>query len=449
MLRLDPFTAGEATELLTRRGITDPTIVNRLLDWSHGSPLALTVAAEITAMGGELAAGTVEEHLLTWLAGGQADAVDRELVEVAALSWSVDNRLLAAAMPGRPTRAAMSQLLQMPVVRRVGNRAELHPVLAAATRARLKSDNPTRYRTLVKRIAEHLAMRAKLGDVGALLDLSELIEDPAIRAAMSGGASVTHLTDIATRSDLDHFASLTGLADSPAWAPVEQLAALAPRHTFVVREASGRSSILGAFSPLSDLDEDVVTDPLLQQLLDVAHKRDAVPHQTFLCTPVLIDLDPEVLSESLRVGNAGAMLRAGNCDMRWSIAYYPNADQIPRDYLQASGYEPLRFGPDGTCWIADFGPGGIVGFVLATILAEQGFTPLIADESVLADADRLRIAIDTAFRRSEKDLQLRAVLELTHLDELPAAEIIERLHVSRATYYRLLRTARERVLGAD
>lgn len=105
--------------------------------------------------------------------------------------------------------------------------------------------------------------------------------------------------------------------------------------------------------------------------------------------------------------------------------------------------------------ISDFRPRGAVGFVEAIVLAEQGFEPrepgnadLLADTHDPERAARLREALDVVFGDTPEDRRLRAILEAVHLGPRRSeASLLAEFHVGRTTWYRLLRTARERVLA--
>jgi len=104
--------------------------------------------------------------------------------------------------------------------------------------------------------------------------------------------------------------------------------------------------------------------------------------------------------------------------------------------------------------VSDFRPLGAAGFVESIVLAELGAAPRSADhERLLADDDdpirqaALRSRLDDVFDDSPGDRRLREVIELAHLGPRPSEqECLDRLHVSRRTWFRLLRTARERVV---
>ncbi len=94
-------------------------------------PLALTAAASAPGTSAAASESDLESRLVALLAG-DLTGVDPRVLEVAAIAWAVDARLLAAALPGHPTRDAMRELGELPVAQQVGPRVRLHAVLAHA-----------------------------------------------------------------------------------------------------------------------------------------------------------------------------------------------------------------------------------------------------------------------------------------------------------------------------
>lgn len=148
-----PLAEDDADRLLALRGVA-PDRRPEILRFAQGSPLALTVASAPAATGpgagagsaasapAALGSGELEERLTAWLTRRERLDTDAELIEVAAIAPLVDARLLAAALPGRPTREAIATLAGLAVTERVGGRVALHGVLAAAVRARLRESAP-------------------------------------------------------------------------------------------------------------------------------------------------------------------------------------------------------------------------------------------------------------------------------------------------------------------
>src|SRR5262249_16134473 len=147
-----------------------------------------------------------------------------------------------------------------------------------------------------------------------------------------------------------------------------------------------------------------------------------------------------------------------------------------------------RYGPAPVeCWILDYGPGGLIGMQRDVVYRELGLT-LSADTSdipyagpVDAEAvraalrdlhkpvelarnplargttpveraesvrDRVRAAIDQAFGESPDEQLLRSVLERGYLAEDTSLESAAvELHLSRATFFRRLKRAVDRVVA--
>lgn len=209
-----PLAEDDADRLLALRGVA-PDRRPEILRFAQGSPLALTVASAPAATGpgagagsaasapAALGSGELEERPTAWLTGRERLDTDAELIEVAAIAPLVDARLLAAALPGRPTREAIATLAGLAVTERVGGRVALHGVLAAAVRARLRESAPQRFHALSVRIARHLGARSRLGEVGALMELSHLVDDPVLRDAISDRPGPAHFVETATAAEFD------------------------------------------------------------------------------------------------------------------------------------------------------------------------------------------------------------------------------------------------------
>ena len=115
-----PLDNTEGRELLGRYGVTAPADVDQLLTWAAGYPLALTVGANLlgappepTSSNGRMGAASgdgLDDLILARLGGREIADVDPDVLDVACLAPAVDARLLAAVLPGRPTRSGLAQL---------------------------------------------------------------------------------------------------------------------------------------------------------------------------------------------------------------------------------------------------------------------------------------------------------------------------------------------------
>jgi hypothetical protein len=156
----------------------------------------------------------------------------------------------------------------------------------------------------------------------------------------------------------------------------------------------------------------------------------------------------------MRVGNVAAMRRSGMVDMRRVWVYYPEPDRRPRAVLEANGFgESDEFGV--RLGHIELGPPGVIGFLRDLVLGEQGFAPaglgtreLLASSGDPSRDAALAAVLDEVFGDSADEQRLRRVIELVHLGPRRREhEYLSELHVSRTTWFRLLQTARERVLA--
>lgn len=481
-LALGPLDEADSRSLLSRRAVGDPERQDLILRWAAGSPLALTVAAASKPGAETPDAVGLADQLIQHLAGTEIDGVDPEVLLVAALAWAVDARLMAAALPDRSARRAMTELSALSVTERLGHRVALHPLLAEAIRTRLRLDDPELARTLLHRIADHLATRALDGDAAALHELTNLIEDPAVRGAVGLGVSSTHIADpVAARTTPP-----AELAHTEWWATLSPWISAFPKFATGVRRVDGTLVGLAAYLPAALL-ESAHDDPAVGPVLAYLAAEGIDPAGTLISVAPHAPSgeDPEELAEIVRVANTVLVTRSGMANPRCQVAPFWAGDSTPTAFLTSMGFRvvpQLARTLDARrvdTWVADLGPRGVIGVVAAIVAAEQGLPPsrrddeerswLLAalrdfrDENAMAargpadldpaaaaeaSRERLRAAIDSAFGRSAEDRHLRRVLELGYLTPgLTEPAVLARLHLSRATYYRQLRAARERLAG--
>ncbi len=448
-LPLGPLADDQADAFLAQRGISDPQRRARIVAWARGYPLALTVAA--SAPGGR--SGTpleahLEERLIAWLAGRSMLDVDREVLEAAAIARMLDARLLAAALPGRNTREILPRLQSLPVIQPLGSGVSMHPVLAEAIRDRLKVTAPQRYRHLVRRIAEHLATRARLGDMEALIELSQLIEDPEYRRAIANDPSRDFYADRPRAKEFEEFGRMQGFDEGPDWAEIRAWRDLGTE--FVLRRANGEALLWVCLIRVSELPP---LGPIAQSQSAAAHRIGSRPDRTFATIALFAEGTTEEREEVARLASGAFMRNTGMPELEVILMSFPEPDRRTGPNAIDS-YEIADAGSHSVA-VSDFRPHGAVGFVEAIVLGEQGFEPREPGTAgLLAPTDdpereaRLRAVLDLTFGDSAEDRRLRAVLEAAHLGpHRSEAALLDEFHVGRSTWYRMLRTARERILA--
>ncbi len=449
---LRELTIESAHELLAMHGVA-PERVAELVTWAHGSPLALTIGAlSSETVSGQSDVTELEERVTVWLSGRSSLDVATEFLEVAALAPRFDARLLAAALPARTTRNAMAELVALPVVQPFGDRASLHRVLAAAIRARLIELSPERYRVLSRRIVEHLGDRARLGDISALVEMSEFIDDPTLQMAVSNRPSPSLFTDRPSEGELTRFAEVNGFDRGVDWNEVAAYVGAAP-YRLVVRDSLGNIVLYGAFARV-DLSERIGV--VTESLLDVAHAGGTDPSRSMIGMVMFGDAPSWMVAESARLGTGALMHRHGIPNMLATYIHYPEPDRRPDEIVSILAKRATS-DVAREVMVSDFGPDGAVGFVESIVLGGLGFPSRLSRNAdlLLVNEDPQRIAdlrarLDVVFDSSTRDQRLRRVIEVAHLGpKRSVEECLQLLHVSRRTWFRLLREARERVIGMD
>jgi SpoVK/Ycf46/Vps4 family AAA+-type ATPase len=478
-----PLSNEESADLLSRYDIRDPAVVDHLVAWGQGYPLALTVAASLPApgTGGRVPdanrhgpEATLDDVLLERLGADELAGVDPDVLDVACIAPAVDARLLAAVLPGRATRDGLAQLRALSIAEAVGSRTTLHRLARTALRARLRTTDPDRHRALVLKVAAHLRERGLAERPIVGLELADLVESPDLRVGFD--ASTTHYADLARPDDVEIVAAATGAGDT-AWFARFRRWCDEPRKAFAVRRADGSLSALSIVSMASDVPpwawDDLEAGPVLRH----AEAAGTLEQAALMHDAIFLETDPAALAEAVRVGNAGTIALGAIGNPRY---VYVTATHRLDDGTEPLGYRDvpeLRRADDerelGTM-MTDFGPDGFVGQVYAIVLAEQqGEAPAAAGGSAIAtvealrsfhdDAalaasplaagngaeharDALRTAIDGAFSTSEADQLLRRALERTYLDPDGGHGRAQReLHMSRSSFYRHLQRARQQL----
>lgn len=506
---LGPLSSGEARELLAALEVTDPAAVEPLVAWARGSPLALSLAVygsdEDQA---DLAEMDLNGMIVRRLAGDELGDVDSEVLEVAAVARAVDARLLAAVLPGRATRAANETLRRCSVAEPVGARVTLHDLVRSALHDDLRRRDPGREAELRCRLADHLFARATAGESRLLWDLMELIHDPDVRWGFGGDANARVRIDPWRLDEVDVLvdAYLAHMGHPRYWEDLAPLLVSAPEMGLVARDLDGAPLAFTVATSAARAPAAAAQDPLLGPLLDDAHRRGSARSMIFRETFRMPGPAGDAAFGAL---NLSAVLRSGlpNVERSYVLDTLPNPDSDA--FFQAVGAvrEPSLDGVVAdrlvACWILDHGADGMLGNVRDVIYAECGAmapeagqrreedlliaaveavrqygrpdalanNPLLIvpgatgpdgvpgpdgvtrPAAAATDEQRVkwlqaavRAAVDAAFGPGETERLQRQVVELADLQ--PAVshdQAISRLSVSRATYFRHLRQARQRV----
>ncbi len=482
----------DALALLALHGLADrraPAVV----DWADGSPLALALAGDIAAADTLWAPAEGEEKpeivrsLIRRLVESELGDVGLSALGVAAIARVTTVELLRAVIPDTDAESAYERLRSLSFAEPLADGLTLHELVRKALHADLRRRDQERERELRRRIVDHLYERALRGDLLISIDMAHLIENAAIKWGFGWEGSVYYRIDDVRPGDADEVARrMAERGFSDFWQVTSRWFEGAPERVAIARDTEDRvCGYLVAMTP-STAPEFADDDPLVGRWL--AHARADVSLGDSVLWHDSVDFtgDPRGRVQAM-LGMAG-ILRSGTTNPRF--AYLPINPAYPDalTFARALGAQHLaeldyQVGSHRLeCHRLDAGPGGMIAAERATVYAELGLaapgtssssfsfdgdavrqalrnfriphelarSPLAAgetpDERAESVRDLLRDAADRAFGDNENEKLLRRVLIRGYLEPAPSHEqaAID-LSLSRAAYFRRLRTAAERV----
>jgi hypothetical protein len=486
-LEISGLAPPEARLLLAARGLTDDR-VSAIVDWAAGSPLALALAADAAIADPGWNAATAPDRpdilrsLLNRLVETELHGVRPSALGIAIVARTTTPELLRAVLPEEDADLSYRQLSDLTITEELGTGIALHDLARKALLADLRLRNPELERDTRQRIADYLYSRGMAGDLTMMSDMAHLVENPLLRWGFGWDGNVSFRIDSVRPGDADRIESLTNSHAREWWKLTRRYFTEAPDRVAVARDLSDR--ICGFLVSMSlatapaFADDDPIAGPWL------AHaRRNAAAGESVLWHAATDFTQGQVQA---MLGIAG-MLRCGAAHPRF--AYLPIDPALPGavEFAGALGASHLadldvQIGEAAVqCHRLDYGPGGVFAFMRAQIYAELGLPvpqppqPPAADPSAVREILRnFRVprelarsplaqgttvreraesvqrlvwqAADGAFGDSESEKLLRSVLIAGYLEPLRShEEAAGKLLLSRAAYFRRLRTAVERL----
>ena len=500
-IALEPLGAEDGRALVGGYGVEEGPASAALLRWAGGSPLALTLAATVVRREGswrekdfaqrpELVATLVRRLALTQLEGDRAD-----VTAVAAIARVTTATMLADVLGLDDPNAAQAWLRAQPITQAVGDGVTMHELVRTAVTSHLQATRPEHARELRRRIADHLLVRAAGGEPRLVVDLAELVVNPALRWGYGVEGVVGLRADTLRRSD---YAGATRWSDRLGreawWAATLPLFEHSSEHVVTVRD--GDDAIRGlaiSFTP-ANASPAALADPYVGRW--IAHAREHAPDGNALIWRDSLDLTASEAgdrdSRVLAIANTAAILRSGLVNPR--LLYLP-IDPVNEGAVAFAKHSGARHVPEldvmfgetlQQCHVIDHGPEGMLGALRNVIYAELG---LARPEAASAAPARGATITSDVVRQGLRDLDRPSALAVSPLAALsrggdPAAEVrallvaatvdafgngleetllrqvVDRayvnhstsheqaaheLHLSRATYFRRLRQVTDRV----
>lgn len=493
-VRLAPLGADEADAVLRSLGVGDAGARAGLGRWAGGLPLALVVGARAWlaapddargpaggSVGGLVGEALLRESggdLLGQLAGSALDRLDPELLALLVIAPGVDPALLGEFCPGRVPEV-VAALRDTGVVDVAGGRLLLHPALAEMLAERLRAEDPARAAATTLRIAGHEHARAVAGDPGALARLATLVRDPELRAGLGPASRAGHYVDRWRPEDAAPVRAGLERVLPGSWEVVRPWAGPDLR---VVRRADGAPvAVVAALPMAAACGVTGLRARLVAPLVERARGGDGDAADRTVVSALQVTFDDLGDPEVDRLRNAAGLAQCGLANPRgdWVNVLGDRAGE--HAVLRAYGYSEVPdlartvAGVRVTTWVADAGPGGLAGLLHAAVVAEQrrGDDALVAPDRLLAalesfhdDGDLAGLAVVPAGGPAVGAEEVRAWVR-DRVDEVlggePALldlvtrrylvrgathdEVLRSTYLSRATYFRRLRRARD-LLGA-
>jgi hypothetical protein len=504
-LKLDPLPPDTALELIRVHGLTDEDLALQLVAWADGSPLALSLAADAARRdGGSWAPGRIHEHpnlvraILHRVARTELDGGNLDVAAVAAIARTCDARMLRDVLPDVDPDEAYAWLRERTFSEPVGGGIALHEIVRQAMRADLRARDPEHDRELRRRIADHLFARGLRVGARTVVDLAELVENPAIRWGFGVDGSTTHRPDLWRPEDLpvarERFVGeLRGAAWWEATVPILEQA---PDRVVTVRDA--RDTLCGVAIAVTPENAPPVAEADICLGPWLAHARAHHQDEEVLLWRDSLDFvgHGDLTSPVLSIMNTAAILRSGLRNPRWSyipidptnpaaVAFAKAVNTTHLEHLDVQAGDRVI-----QCHQVDHTESGMLGGMRAAVYGELGLgvpaAPRIEAGTHTAPAERITVqvvrdtlrnldqplelaagplargstteercasvraeiedAVANAFGQSPDEQLMRRVVQRGYLDPSGSHELAaDELHVSRATYFRRLRAASQRV----
>jgi hypothetical protein len=511
-LKLEPMPADAALNLIKAHGLDDGDLAQQLIAWAAGSPLALALAADAVQRDGTpWTPERIHEHpnlvqaILHRIARTELDGGNLDVAAVAAIARVCDEPMLRDVLPEVDHQAAYTWLRERTFSEPVAGGIALHEIVRQAMRADLRARDPERDRELRRRIADHLFLRGLRAGPRTVVDLAELVENPAVRWGFGADGSTTHRPDLWRAEDLPVARErILAKADGPVWwDSTQRILEGAPDRVVAVRDAHDTlCGIAIAVTPDNApavAEQDVCLGPWL------AHARQAHAGEEVMIWRDSIDFvaHGDLGSPVLSILNTAAILRSGLNNPRWSYIPIDPSNEAAVTFARAVNtthldHLDIDLGAKLVqCHQIDHAADGLLGGVRSAVYGELGLgvpgpiqlggdtaplksvarggdggavtldavrdalrslhqpldlatsplaTGTTTEERAASVRAEVQDAVANAFGDSPAEQLLRRIIQRGYLDPDGSHELAaDELHVSRATYFRRLRTASQRV----
>jgi hypothetical protein len=491
-LPLGKLSRAESTALLQAYGVRGKRATS-IADWAEGSPLVLALAADTAVKDGKWTPGHEHESsgimrsLIRRLVDTELRGERLSALGVAAIARVTSVDLLREVLPESDAQSAYERLRALSFTEPLGDGLTLHELVRKALRADFRVRDPERERELRRRIVDHLYERAREGNPLVMIDMAHLIDNSTIKWGFGWEGSVDYRIDDVRPEDSLHIALVAqqhGFDDW--WGLTRRFFDESPERVAIARDRHDRLCGYMVCMSLATAPEFAWDDPLVGPWL--ARARDDAGQGEAVLWHDSVDFTRERGARVQAMLGIAGILRSGVTNPRF--AYMPINPSVPGavGFARALGAEHLA-GLDLElasrrieCHRIDYGPGGLMAAQRAVVYSELGLpnpqvarAPVGVDAEVVRDALRnfrlphelsqsplavgenadervesvrrlLKEAVESAFGDTDNELLLKRVLVRGYMEPVSSHEqAAYEISLSRAAYFRRLRTAAERV----
>lgn len=213
---LGPLNSQESEELLRHLGVAE-TDFKRVVNFTSGHPLALTLAAAAMAERPDITLKEVESQrviaeLTQVFLADVTDGAARSALEAASVVRRTTLSLLGAMLPDASPSEAYAQLEALPFVERASDGLLIHDLVQQAIASDLRANDPDRYATYRRAAWNRLRSEFTVGSRTTVwrytADMIYLIDHPAIHGTFFPSDAHQYAVEPATENDFGAIRSI-------------------------------------------------------------------------------------------------------------------------------------------------------------------------------------------------------------------------------------------------
>lgn len=276
-MRLESLPERDAVDLLLHSGLSADE-ARRMDRFTHGHPLALTLAASIVARGEgvdleQVAGQRILTELSQMYVSDIHDVRTRQTVEAASVVRRITGPLLHAMLRSDLPQDALERIRALPFIEQGQDGLQMHDAVREAIAANLRASDPLRYRRYRRAAYHQLTAELRSASQTELwrytADLLYILENPVVREAFFPTGSNDHAVEPARAQDRDVILGTIHAHEGPLGARyLTRLWNYAPETFSVARDRKGASAgFYCAFDPSTTPAQAYKDDPVVQKWL--------------------------------------------------------------------------------------------------------------------------------------------------------------------------------------